>query len=537
MPAGAGDFLRWEWLPALTRWVPSVTSTRVTDASHSQAGASDRDWLTADCPACGNTFRIRRAALNQVTGCPVCGMSFLAELEVPGNEAPATRPLDDAALERPAREEEAPGEPAPDEPLVGRRRKDRSRKARGNRSPGPYAPADDFAAGGVPTEEVPAVFAGKALGAANQPVEWHQPVPEPSPEPGTYEVDESTGLPVGRAVLLDDEFKQKLKQIEGDEAPGSRRRRRRRRFLGAAKELVAWDFDPRAWKRGERTGGRFMIVSVSLLCLAAFTLAVVIFTAASRTSTRKAVGPDAADTLLASDQMPSDERGVRNLILRDPGGAIEKFKPIVKDFLDARNWKERLAYCRDPERVGPLMEAYYANQPDGPVPYRSIGTSGNIAYRGNFAVLGVELADYEIRQLALHLAGGKAMVDWESFVGYCDVDPAEFRKARSTESRAMRATITKTEPPYLNYGFRDEDNLDCYTLTFPDQSYVFGYAERFSKASARLQDWMVGSNACRAIVKLAYPQNAPAADQVWIKDAAEEGWVVGVALTFEGEGL
>jgi len=478
-----------------------------------------------------------------MTGCPVCGMSFLAELEVVANEATAAPPVDATAPAPPARDEHAPeeptaGEPAPEQPRKGRRRKDRSRKARGNRAPGPYAPADDFAAGGVPTEEVPAVFAGKALGAANQPVEWHAPVPEPLPEPGTYEVDEATGLPVGRAVLLDDEFKQKLKQIEGDEeASGSRRRRRRRRFLGTAKELVAWDFDPRAWKRGERPGGRFMIVSVSLLCLAAFTLAIVIFTAASRISTRKAGGPDEASTTVASDRLPSDEQGVRNLILRDPLGAIERFKPIVKGFLEAPNWKERLAYCRDPGRVGPLMEAYYSNQPDGPVPYRSIGTSGNIAYRGNFAVLGVELADYEMRQLAVHLAGGKAMVDWESFVGYCDIDPAEFRKARSTESRAMRATITKTDPPYLNYGFRDEENLDCYTLTFPDQSYVFGYAERFSKASARLRDWMAGSDACRAIVKVAYPENAPSADQVWIKDADEEGWVVGVALAYGEEGL
>lgn len=463
-------------------------------------------------------------------------MSFLAELAVAGDEEPVPQPAEGAAPERPAREEEAPGGPASDEPRKGRRRKDRSRKVCGSRSPGAHAPADDSAARGIPTEEVPAVFAGKALGAANQPVEWRPPVPEPSPEPGTYEVDESTGLPVGRAVLLDDEFKQKLKQIEEEEAPASRRRRRRRRFLGAAKELVAWDFDPRAWKRGERPGGRFMIVSVSLLCLAAFTLAVGIFTAASRTSTRTG-GPDAAGTLPVSDQMPSDERGLRDLVLRDPAGAIEKFKPIVKAFLDARNRKERLAYCRDPERVGPLMEAYYANQPDGPVPYRSIGASGNIAYRGNFAVLGVELTNYEVRQLAVHLAGGKAMVDWESFVGYCDVDPVEFRKARSTESRVMRATITKTEPPYLNYGFRDEENLDCYTLTFPDQSYVFGYAERFSKASARLRDWMVGSNACRVIVKLAYPQDAPSADQVWIKDAAEEGWVVGVALAYGEDDL
>ncbi len=63
--------------------------------------------------------------------------------------------------------------------------------------------------------------------------------------------------------------------------------------------------------------------------------------------------------------MSEEEKEIRRIVstsgpLAAPGNALVRF-------LAAKNWQERLQYTLAPQKVKPLMEAYYKSHPDGPV--------------------------------------------------------------------------------------------------------------------------------------------------------------------------
>ena len=469
-------------------------------------------------------------------------MSFLVEIERLSLEAEEDAPAPTLAEETPDEPVPAPEEevPAPEEaPRKGKRRKHRGRKTGHQKTPertedrlqsilAPEAvPAPEESVEEVPVE---AQTVSKPVAEADQ--EWHAPMVQ-LPEPGTYEVDETTGLPMGKAQLLDEEFKQKLKQIESGEEAAGPSRRRRRRFRGGSKQLVGWDLDPRFWNRGQKAGRNFMFISVGLLCLASLTLAIFLFTTASRTGKQRGTQEVAVPALRPDSPLPVDERQMRTLVLRDPKAVITRLEPTIRKFLEAKDWQERLTCCREADRVRPLMETYYKKEADGPVNFRSIGGAGDeIAYLAGVAAVRIEMADYSVRQIAVYIGKTTIEIDWESWVGYCEMSPDDFRASRTTQARLMRVDAKRADPPYINYLFRDEENLDCFLLVFHDETSVFGYTPRFSKESIRMRE-LVGLGSRRLMVKLAFPENSPTSNQVWIREVVDEGWVLGLSAGIE----
>jgi hypothetical protein len=129
--------------------------------------------------------------------------------------------------------------------------------------------------------------------------------------------------------------------------------------------------------------------------------------------------------------------------------------------------------------------------------------------------------------MAVEYSGGKFLIDWESFVGFSEMEPAALRDKRPSRAVTVRVAAAYANPPYFNYAFTDEKNLICYLITFPDDSYLFGYAEQFSAAASRMREMLGSGAAAMAVLKIKYPEGAPVGEQVWIEEVLAEGWVLG----------
>lgn len=331
---------------------------------------------------------------------------------------------------------------------------------------------------------------------------------------------------------IEEVVRERLRPKEEEEAPeGKQRKRRSKKKLrfGAKQELVDWDQDEAA-QRGMRPGLRFMLVAGILLTAAIVTLVVIITHSGSRTGGWAGFGGSAQPSsgFEPRPEVLRGEEGLRWLVLYRPEEASAMIRPVVRDFLEAEDWRDRLAHVRDPDRVAPLMEEHYATHSDGPVAYRRVAPEAAVAYRGSLAVVSVLLDDFSMKQVAVDFAEADLRIDWESFVGYGEMDPGELREKTPTEPVLMRGSLRMADPPYFNYAFTDEEKLDCYLLTFPDDSYMFAYAERFGPVATRVREWLAVDGSTMATLKLAYPEEDRASNQVRIVEAVEEGWVLGL---------
>jgi hypothetical protein len=210
----------------------------------------------------------------------------------------------------------------------------------------------------------------------------------------------------------------------------------------------------------------------------------------------------------------------------DPVWVIDQLRPLMHNFCEAKNWKERLPYVRDPERISPLMESYYKTHPDEAAPFRSVLPEIALDYRAGILSVNLEMEDYSTKSILFDLSGDHVSVDWESFVGYCEMDPEEFKNTRPTEPVTMRVSVSWPDVPYFNYRFKDEKNLYCFFLTFPDDSYVFAYVQRSSPEAKTLRESLRKNGKIGVVLRVAFPENAPSSNQVWIREVLEQGWVL-----------
>ena len=375
-----------------------------------------------------------------------------------------------------------------------------------------WAPAPDtWEAPAAPGDSNP--FDGERV----QKVEWTQESAEP--------------------VTFSEELQDEREPADADEEtrgpdPGVRRKRRKRRF-GLFGETPDWETNAPRRRGRDTTGKRIILAGIGIAGLGGIVAAAIMFSSSGRTggeAKREArtlpsiILPTAGEAVLSPEE--AKEKLQEALQIR-PRETVASIKPAVEAFLNAPNWEERGRRVRDPARVLPLMEGFYQSQPDGPIPYIRIGDEEDrVDYRGNLIVLRVLLKDYSTKQVAIEYTGSDFLVDWESFVGYGEMRPQDLRDQRPVEPVLMRVSFAPAVPPYFNYSFTDEENLECYVLTFPDESYLFGYTAKIGSLANRLRELRGDAPSSMAVLKLRYPENAAVGDQVWIEDILAEGWIL-----------
>ena len=311
---------------------------------------------------------------------------------------------------------------------------------------------------------------------------------------------------------------------------------RKRRYIRESDEELIWE----EAKREEGKSYSWMVACSCALMVAVLS-AVGIFLVKNApsqkgTSTLTVIGGAAsAAALEKSLQLPQNtsylnEEGID--VTKKTVEEYEKFDVVkienaVKGFLTSGSIQERLSFVRDPERVKPLMEKYYGNEEFEPEGFEELNR-GEIRYRGDFFTSFVRIGDFSSFPIAVErFEDGDNFsyrVDWESWVGYCEMSAEDLIRVKPTEPKLLR--IILRQGSYYNYEYSDDQVWAAYRLGFRNSDRaLLAYARRSSQEGEILAELFRDSEELLYTLKIRYPENARSSDQVEIVELLEQGWI------------
>lgn len=311
---------------------------------------------------------------------------------------------------------------------------------------------------------------------------------------------------------------------------------RKRKYIGESDEVLKWE----EAKSDEEKSYSWMVACSCVLMVAVLS-AVGIYlvkNAPSKkgTSTSLVIGDAAsAAALEKSLELPENtsylnEEGID--VIKKTVEEYEKFDVVkienaVKGFMTSGSIQERLTFARDPERVKPLMEKYYGNEEFEPEGFEEFNRS-RIRYSGNFFTSFVRVGDFSSAPIAVERFedgdNSSYRVDWESWVGYCEMSAEDLIRAKPTEPKLLR--IILRQGSYYNYEYSDERVWAAYRLGFRNNDRtLLAYARRDSKEGEVLAELFRDEEGLPYTLKIRYPENARSGDQVEIVELLAEGWI------------
>ena len=316
---------------------------------------------------------------------------------------------------------------------------------------------------------------------------------------------------------------------------------RKRRYIGESDEGLNWE-----GKREEGKSYSWMVVWSCALMVAVLS-AVGIFLVKNAPSKKGTSAPTviggaaSAAALEKSLQLPQNtsylnEEGID--VIKKTVEGYEKFDVVkienaVKGFVTSGSIQERLSFVRDPERVKPLMEKYYGNEEFEPEGFEELNR-GEIRYRGDFFTSFVRIGDFSSGPIAVErFEDGDNFsyrVDWESWVGYCEMSAEDLIRVKPTEPKLLR--IILRQGSYYNYEYSDDRVWAAYRLGFRNSDRaLLAYARRNSQEGEILAELFRDSEELLYTLKIRYPENARSSDQVEIVELLGQGWIEDITKT------
>jgi hypothetical protein len=202
----------------------------------------------------------------------------------------------------------------------------------------------------------------------------------------------------------------------------------------------------------------------------------------------------------------------------------------AEEFLRAPDTETLKRLVRDPDRVGPLIDRSYQDHAYRPPGFRRAKPPTSVSIDEAIIRVSAETGDFEWVELVVERApggGGKLLIDWESFVGYSEIPWTEMLIEKPRQPVLLRTTVAADS--YYNFGFDSEDRFLCVRLSDPNQQVqVYGYAERGSEAASQLQALLETGDGARAVLRVRYPETAPATNQVVVDEVVCPGWILGL---------
>lgn len=205
---------------------------------------------------------------------------------------------------------------------------------------------------------------------------------------------------------------------------------------------------------------------------------------------------------------------------------IKASEEILRGYLSANSWADKLSYVYKPERAQPRMERWYARPgvSDAAVPVGKIERHEKIVNQGIYVIkIAIETFPADYRLFALRQTRNDIKIDWEPSVGYQEMPLADFKKRKPTAPIPFRVVATAGD--YYNYEFGDRDRWQCVELSYPlDESFkIFAYADQ-NDPELELFLTQLPKQPANVIVKLGYPEISTSADQARLTELVSESW-------------
>ncbi|MDA7650294.1 hypothetical protein OAE62_00755 [bacterium] len=310
-------------------------------------------------------------------------------------------------------------------------------------------------------------------------------------------------------------------------------RGRRRQYVGEEAGGMAWEeeeaSDNVSWK---------VVVSIVLSAFVLLALSLVYYKNvglnSSAGSTKPEINREQADSWL--DDIEKADRNTKKIEEGETAAKdvdnFEKFdnakvEKAIRNFVTAKSPAELKKYIRNSERVGPLLDRYYEK-----VDYEVEGFEAldmtQMKYNGDVVTMFVQKADFLSSPIAVErIVDGEEesyLIDWESWVGYCDYTPEQMRMEKPDKPFLMRVLVQPAS--YYNYEFSDDGKWRSLGLELKDSIYSFlGYVERDSEQDKRFRVMMKGGKVVACMVRVAYPTGSRSKDQVEILEIVGSGWL------------
>ncbi|MEP4078495.1 hypothetical protein [Haloferula sp.] len=216
---------------------------------------------------------------------------------------------------------------------------------------------------------------------------------------------------------------------------------------------------------------------------------------------------------------------------------VESIESNLKRYIAAGSVEDLLPLVRDPERVRPLMEDWYARSPIESRVFEGLGVFQPLDLEGRLFWLTTCMVEGEEPETILmeQTEDGRVFVDWESQVCYQPIPWDEYVEKRpERENLAFRVYLQPDKGGFFSHEFRDEDLWSVYRLTTKNSyEYLFGYVEKGSELDEKLIEVSEKNRGYPAalLLNLAIPEGTTSPRGVVIKELLSERWALVDPLT------
>jgi hypothetical protein len=195
-------------------------------------------------------------------------------------------------------------------------------------------------------------------------------------------------------------------------------------------------------------------------------------------------------------------------------------------FFGAKDSSDLRGVVRHPERVGPLMDSYYAKNSFSMPRLLAVthAEEGMIALKPFWEVR-VALEGGEERSMALQDTPSGFRVDWEIFVHYNPVPWNEYAEDRLTGANDFRVYARLDYKP--GYAFPETDGWTCVELSAHGHGDVlYGYARKESEVGKLLEEMLRDEPSKDCVLRLEFPEDPKGGDQqVWVRELISKDWI------------
>lgn len=209
---------------------------------------------------------------------------------------------------------------------------------------------------------------------------------------------------------------------------------------------------------------------------------------------------------------------------------IGNIEEAASGFYGANSIEELLEYVRQPERVRPLMEDYYAGRSPESARVLRINSMEplTIENRAKFWLVEAEVSPPVASPILVEVDSvGGAKVDWETLVVYQPMDWDDFALDRPV-AVPMDFRVYAEPDHFYSHEFGDAELYVCYRLTTPGgDETLFGYVERGAELAERMRVLLAQNKggAMPMILKLHVPENLQSRRGVVISELLNPSWM------------
>ncbi len=217
-----------------------------------------------------------------------------------------------------------------------------------------------------------------------------------------------------------------------------------------------------------------------------------------------------------------------------PAAELKTALDTVRNFLAASGAAGKAGYVRHPERVRPLMEAWYATRDAGPKTFTrpenvELLNQKEIVGELTFITVAVMVQPEDKAQFfCLELEPeGTARVDWQISSGWQPMDFSEFQTKKPVDPVAFRVKMREPEDgDYYNKDFKNEEEWLCVELYYPGQPdfRLFGYVERNGPLGAEVAKRFAEGERFPVVAELSWPESHTSENQVKVGRVLRWSW-------------